>query len=203
MSRAATSKLAEMSLDKNAAFMCHMTAKHGCNQVPSDRNPQPGSSLAALYLQHGAALAAYACSYGLDFASAEDVVQQLFAKLSRERPSLETPVGYLYRAVRNIALNHKRDRRREMELSSDELWFSHASAEPEEVLALQRSLSELPDEQRETIFLHVWSGMTFQEIAEITQTPLHTVASRYRYALDKLRTQLGTPTGKKAAHGKR
>jgi DNA-directed RNA polymerase specialized sigma24 family protein len=36
-----------------------------------------------LYEKHGAALAAYACCCGLDFASAEDVVQQVLLKLLR------------------------------------------------------------------------------------------------------------------------
>jgi RNA polymerase sigma-70 factor, ECF subfamily len=48
----------------------------------------------------------------------------------------------------------------------------------------------LPEEQRETVFLKIWSGLTLLEISEITQTPLNTVASRYRYAIEKLRERL-------------
>lgn len=33
-------------------------------------------------------------------------------------------------------------------------------------------------------------GLTFKEIAELTDVPLNTVASRYRYAIDKLRIAL-------------
>jgi len=57
-------------------------------------------------------------------------------------------------------------------------------------VALQEALGELPDEQREAVIMRIWSGMTLQEIATATAVPLNTAASRYRYALEKLRTRL-------------
>jgi RNA polymerase sigma-70 factor (ECF subfamily) len=145
-----------------------------------------------LYQQHGAALAAYACSFGLDHASAEDVVHRLFLKLLGEKAfAPQAPVAYLYRATRNASLNLRRDRCRETDLQVRDSWFTHPSGDHDEVLNLQNALKELPDEQRETVFLKVWSGMTLLEIAAVTETPLNTVASRYRYALKKLRERLG------------
>ena len=49
---------------------------------------------------------------------------------------------------------------------------------------------QLPAEQREVVHLKVWEGMTFQEIADLTGESLNTAASRYRYAIEKLRTIL-------------
>jgi RNA polymerase sigma-70 factor, ECF subfamily len=142
----------------------------------------------SLYERHGSALVAYACSCGLDFASAEDVVQQLFLKVLRAQPLRpEVPIAFLYRATRNACMNLRRDRMRETELPEGEPWFLHSSGNQEHVLTLQRALRDLPEEQRETVFLRIWSGMTLLEIAEATETPLNTVASRYRYALEKLR----------------
>jgi RNA polymerase sigma-70 factor (ECF subfamily) len=153
--------------------------------------------LERLYEKHGAALAAYGCCYGLDFAAAEDVVQQVFLKLMEGKVvAAHSPVAYLYRAARNASFNHKRNRRREVELPEGELWFSHATADRAEVLSLQNALRKMPEEQREAVFLRMWSGMTLQEIAEATDTPLNTVASRYRYALEKLRGQLWEQPGK-------
>jgi RNA polymerase sigma-70 factor (ECF subfamily) len=154
-------------------------------------------SLKFLYEKHGAALVAYGCCCGLDFASAEDMVQQVFLKLLRgEGVPPHAPLAYVFRAVRNASLNHRRDRRRETELPQGELWLTHATADAAEVLSLQNALRELPEEQREAVFLRVWSGMTLQEIAEATGTALNTVASRYRYALEKLRERLGERAGK-------
>ena len=145
-------------------------------------------SVKLLYEKHGAALAAYACSRGLDFASAEDMVHQVFVKLLEGRPSssIELSSAYLFRAVRNASLNLRRDRRREAVLDADEIWFSHGSANCEEILSVQSALCELPEEQREAVFLKIWGGLTFEEIADATDTSLNTVASRYRYALERL-----------------
>jgi RNA polymerase sigma-70 factor, ECF subfamily len=153
-----------------------------------------------LYEKHGAALAAYARCCGLDFASAEDVVQQVFLKLLRGNAvSVQAQLAYLFRAVHNTALNQRRDRLREAALAENEVWFTHPTADHPEVLSLQNALRELPEEQRETVFLRIWSGMTLQEIADATDTPLNTVASRYRYALDKLREHLRKKPGKVGA----
>ena len=61
---------------------------------------------------------------------------------------------------------------------------------PDDRLALEQALRELPPDQREVIHLKVFEGMTFQEIADMTNESINTIASRYRYAIDKLRVQL-------------
>jgi RNA polymerase sigma-70 factor, ECF subfamily len=81
---------------------------------------------------------------------------------------------------------------RETELPEGESCFLHRSGNQEQVFALEKALRDLPEEQRETVFLRIWSGMTLLEIADATETPLNTVASRYRYALEKLRHCLGS-----------
>ena len=47
-----------------------------------------------------------------------------------------------------------------------------------------------PAEQRAVIQLKLWGGETFEQIAEMLGIPQNTAASRYRYALDKLRERL-------------
>jgi RNA polymerase sigma-70 factor, ECF subfamily len=154
-------------------------------------NSLKSAGVQSLYEQHGRALAAYGCCCGLDFAAAEDVVQQVFLKLLEARtPMPENPLAYLYRAVRNTSLNRRRDFRHEVEMPADETWLVGHDRSREEVLAVQAALRDLPEEQRETVFLKVWGGMTLQEIAGVLEIPMNTAASRYRYALDKLRERL-------------
>jgi len=55
---------------------------------------------------------------------------------------------------------------------------------------LAAALAELPPEQRAVAHLKLWEGLTFEEIAAILELSPNTAASRYRYALDKLRGRL-------------
>ena len=143
-----------------------------------------------LYDQHGGALLAYACAFVADVGVAEDVVHQVFVKLLQGRNQApDAPLGYLYRAVRNAALNVRRNGRRETRLDDCAL-FAHRDGDREAEMALQAALLELPEEQREAVIMRVWSGMTLEEIAAASGVSLSTVASRYRYALGKLRERL-------------
>lgn len=55
---------------------------------------------------------------------------------------------------------------------------------------LEMALASLPTEQREVIALKIDGGLTFAHIAEILNISPNTAASRYRYALQKLRQAL-------------
>jgi RNA polymerase sigma factor (sigma-70 family) len=68
--------------------------------------------------------------------------------------------------------------------------IASADSKPDERLTLERSIRLLTPEQRETVHLHVFDGLTFKEIAETSGVALNTVAARYRYALAKLRNIL-------------
>ena len=144
-----------------------------------------------LYQQHGAALLLYARCFVADRGLAEDAVHQVFLKLLRgETDAPETPLAYLYRAVRNTALNARRAGARKVALQEKDRWFAHSGENREAELALQQALAALPAEQREVVIMRIWSGMTLDETATATGVPLHTVASRYRYALEKLRQHM-------------
>ena len=53
-----------------------------------------------------------------------------------------------------------------------------------------KCLQKLPPEQREVIVLKIWHEHTFEEIGELLETSPNTVAGRYRYGMEKLRTCL-------------
>ncbi len=55
---------------------------------------------------------------------------------------------------------------------------------------LQTALAQLPQAQREIVVLKVYKNKTFREIAGTFELSLNTVASRYRYATEKLRDLL-------------
>jgi RNA polymerase sigma-70 factor (ECF subfamily) len=77
-----------------------------------------------------------------------------------------------------------------MELDARSSVFRHRGGDQEAALALEKALAELPEEQREVVVMRMWGGLTLEEIGAAVGVPLNTVASRYRYALEKLRSNL-------------
>jgi RNA polymerase sigma-70 factor (ECF subfamily) len=141
-----------------------------------------------LYERHGRALLAYACALLRDPSAAEDVLHQVFLNVLRGRAAMDgEPARYLFRAVRNTALNHIRGQSREVELAGAGIWLESPDGSQETAVALQSALRMLPDEQREAVVLKIWGQLTFEEAAAVVGVSPNTVASRYRYGLEKLR----------------
>jgi RNA polymerase sigma-70 factor (ECF subfamily) len=145
-----------------------------------------------VYDRYGAALYRYAVMVLADPAGAADVVQTVFMALVRRRSNPDVDEHYLRRAVRNECFSALRRRRRDVLASAAPLLETAEgrSDRPAERLALEQALRELPPEQREVVHLKAFEGMTFQEIADLTGESINTVASRYRYAIEKLRVHL-------------
>ena len=74
---------------------------------------RPNDNSASLYLTHRASLVDYATPIVGDRARAEEVVQEAFIRFApgpRSGGSVEQPIAYLYRIVRNLALDWARRR---------------------------------------------------------------------------------------------
>ena len=145
-----------------------------------------------LYDEHGASLFRYAVMLLADHAAAEDVVQQVFAAVMRQSGAIDNAAHYLRRAIRNECYSTLRRRVADPVLAApllEPIRVENTSAD--ERIALERAIATLPADQREVIHLHVFEGMTFQEVADATGESINTAASRYRYAIEKLRAQLG------------
>jgi RNA polymerase sigma-70 factor, ECF subfamily len=139
-----------------------------------------------LYQRDGPALLAYAASLLGSRASAEDVLHQVFIGLlsKAEQPAEARP--YLFKCVRNCALNLRRNGARMVSLDEQQ-WLVKPQGMMEAGIEVEISLRGLPPEQREVVLMRVWGEMTLEEIATVLDVPANTVASRYRYALAKLR----------------
>lgn len=155
----------------------------------------PRSLVGRLYDTHGASLYRYALVLLGDPAGAEDAIQQVFAAILRLAPRLDDEARYLRRAVRNECYSQLRGRQKLENLADCEPLLEPISqfVPPEERLALESAIRDLPPEQREVIYLHVFEGWTFKQIADSADASINTVSARYRYALAKLRQTLATP----------
>lgn len=155
------------------------------------RGEDPGDRIGRLYDQFATGLYRYALMVLADPSGAADVVQQVFVSLLRLAPDIECDERYLRRAVRNECYSSLRRRRRAGAEDAQLLETVPGAPEnPDERIALEQALRALPPDQREVVHLKTYEGLTFQEIAEISGESINTVASRYRYALDKLREEL-------------
>jgi RNA polymerase sigma-70 factor (ECF subfamily) len=145
-----------------------------------------------LYDRYGASLYRYAVMVLADPAAAADVVQTVFVSLLRRHGSPEFDERYLRRATRNECFTALRKRRRDVLASAAPILESIEGQRdrPDERMALEKALRDLPAEQREVVHLKAFEGMTFEEIAALTDESINTVASRYRYAIEKLRASL-------------
>jgi RNA polymerase sigma-70 factor (ECF subfamily) len=158
------------------------------------RNPREErrALVGRLYDAHGAALYRYALMLLADHAAAEDAVQQVFAAVLRQRGAIDNETHYLRRAIRNECYSTLRLRRDRAGADRPLLEpVALGSVNADERIALERAIVALPPDQREVIHLHAFEGMTFQEVANTLDESINTVASRYRYAIAKLRTELG------------
>ena len=52
---------------------------------------------------------------------------------------------------------------------------------------IRKMITQLPDDQREVVILRHYAGLSFKEIAEITDVSINTALGRMRYALINLR----------------
>ncbi len=131
-------------------------------------------------------------------AEAEDVVQDLFVELARGRARLAAVAdleAYVFTMLRNAVRRRGRraalDRRAVLAITEGRRAagaFAETAELPDDALA--SAVAALPEAQREVVALKIDAGLTFAEIAAVTGTSLNTAASRYRYALEKLRTAL-------------
>ena len=144
-----------------------------------------------LYEAKAAGLILYGRALGLSHSEAEDVVQETFIALMQLPAAPEQPDHYCVRCFRNRALNYRRGlwRRITRELESRR-WFERSSSETPREKAAMHCLTQLPAEQREAIVLKIWQEYTFEEIGQLLGLSPNTVAGRYRYGLQKLRSCL-------------
>lgn len=159
------------------------------------------AALCRIYEKHRDGLLKVAAALLHDRSGVEDVLHDVFVDFAQTTGRFRlrgTLKGYLSICVANRARDMNRTRRRRSAASLDEMTAQPAGADDPEQIAMRRDLSlkvdaalaELPDEQRETIVLHLQGKLSFREIAQLREISINTALSRYRYGLDKLRSTL-------------
>lgn len=157
--------------------------------------------------EHGARLLLFARQQTRRDADAEDVLQEALVQLVQVVESGEFKgeadgwISYAYTAIRHLAADRGRREmvRQEYARAQQEVlsegqeetpWLTCGADDEYMRRRVEELLHTLPKEFAEVIVLRIWGEHTFQQIADMTQTKLATVTSRYRYAMQAMRQAL-------------
>lgn len=141
---------------------------------------------------HGPALVLYSRQF---CNSPEDAVQDAFIQLMSQANEPEQVLPWLFRTVRNRSLNLSRSasrrQRHEQSLGSDrQTWFDDRVEQAMDAESAVQALKRLDRDQRETVIARIWGGLSFDQIAELTETSTSTAFRRYERGLVELRAEL-------------
>ena len=152
-------------------------------------------AMAALYDRYSKVVYSVALRVLRDPAAAEDVLQEVFMQIWRNPGGFEATRGSLGGWLAVVARNRSIDalRRKRPTDSVDEIALAsnyNLADEAERNNMMERArgvIVRLPLEQRKTLEMAFFDGLTHTEIAEMTGEPLGTVKTRIRSALMSLR----------------
>jgi len=150
--------------------------------------------LSEWYIACGAELRLYALQWH-SHQQAEDLVQDAFIKLLRQRHCPEQVRAWLFRVVRNSSVSqirrlHSRKKAKQMFPQTHGRWFESRSDERLDARQAQAMLETLPSERREIVVLRIWGQLSFREIADIIEKSIPWVFREYKSALGMIKSRL-------------
>jgi RNA polymerase sigma-70 factor (ECF subfamily) len=152
-------------------------------------------ALASLYDRYARVVYSVALRVLHDPALAEDVLQEIFMQLWRNPTAFSMDKGSLAGWLAVLARNRSIDlhRRKRPADSVDDVVLASSfdlAAESEKNIMLEKAqgwMLHLSIEQRQVLHMAFFDGLTHSEIAELTGSPLGTIKTRIRRALQTLR----------------
>jgi RNA polymerase sigma-70 factor (ECF subfamily) len=197
-------------MPKSPSEPSHMTLeKAQPEQIARDFQQPPQSHLAwlqAAFERFERPLIAYAMRL-LDgnIESARDCVQDTFLSLCRESQShVEGHIdAWLFKTCRNRAMDHHR-REARMTIDTDSSALATASAPPndpvtqlmqmDEKQQLQYQINRLPKREQEVLALRLGQGLSYKQIADITDLSVSNVGVLIHQAVTRLRSSMNAAT---------
>ena len=162
-----------------------------------DGNVQAFETLFRTYYEP---LCRYSYQFIEDMDAAEEIVQELFYVLWKERQNLQifTSVnGYLYRSVKNKSLQHLEHKR--VQENYQKMYAENVSLEtatPQEELEykeleqqIEETLVRLPERRQKIFHMHREEGKKYNEIAQELQISVKTVEAEMSKVLRELRSK--------------
>jgi RNA polymerase sigma factor (sigma-70 family) len=163
--------------------------------------PIDAELLGRLLDEFGPALALYAAQWT---DAADDCVQEALVELAGQPTVPDNVRAWMYRVVKNRALNtargDRRRRQREARAIAERLIAVDRSASFDRLdgLVIVEALEALELSEREIIVMRIWGALTFEEIAAALTISTSTAHRHFERALETLRLALETPCPTKA-----
>jgi len=150
-----------------------------------------------LYRRHKQGLWLYCLKITGDENFASDVFQDILTKIIYKKELYSgngSVVGWLFKIARNHCLNFKSRKRNSVSIDGlqlEALDDLESNAESHQNLELINSyIEKLPDDQRDAILLHDVNGISYPEMALITDATIEVLRMRVHRARKQLRTWL-------------
>jgi len=162
-------------------------------------------ALEILVLRHKSRVYNFIYSKVLDRDLSEDIFQDTFIKVIRTlRKGTYNEEGkflpWLMRIAHNLIIDHFRKSNRMPKFESRDKEFdifsmlkdSGRNAEKQLIVDqisadVRKLVEELPEDQKEVVYMRLFKDMSFKEIAENTNVSINTALGRMRYAIINLR----------------
>jgi RNA polymerase sigma factor (sigma-70 family) len=156
-------------------------------------------ALRLIYQKYGRDLLTLAANLLNDKNAAEDVLQDVFISFVQSSPNLHlkgTLKGFLVTCVANRARDLLRKRKRQQTIYLDQTNQAESNVKSpfyntmynEELQKLSIAMTRIPYEQREVVVLRLHGDLKFRQIAKFQDVSIKTAISRYRYAINRLRS---------------
>ncbi len=163
------------------------------------------SSVESLILRHKNKVYGYISMYIRDQALAEDIFQDTFLKVIQSLKAGRYQengrfISWVMRIAHNLIIDHFRKEKQMNVISNDDyesdIFNSKKLCEDnvEDVIVkrqvikdVRRLIQMLPEDQREVVILRHYTGLSFKEIADISNVSINTALGRMRYALINMR----------------
>jgi RNA polymerase sigma factor (sigma-70 family) len=151
---------------------------------------------------------AYICLYIRDQSLADDIFQDTFLKVFQSVKAGRYQdngkfISWVMRIAHNLIIDHFRQIKQMNTISNDDYesdifntrQLSDRNVEDSLVKRqirhdVRKLISQLPDDQREVVILRHYTGLSFKEIADITDVSINTALGRMRYALINIRKMM-------------
>ena len=154
--------------------------------------------LAEWYEAYGTELMLYARQWSPD-QRAEDIVQDAFIKLLKQRRCPDNVRAWLFRVVRNASISmvrrlHQRREAGQKLLNGQVMWFESRPEDLIDARLAQDILQTLPSHLCEIVLLRIWGQMSLKEIAQVMNKSIPWIHNEYKTALKMIRKNLEHPS---------